>query len=134
MAGDDVAGFGAEDVVEAGLGAAFVAELLVEFEGVADAPAAEGVDDDVDFVFGGHAGGGAVPLEDAFFEAVDALDEGGFEVEAGLDDGVAHGLAELGDDDLLALGDGEEGGVEDEEGEDREEGGEGGEEGFHGEQ
>ncbi len=131
VAGDDVAGLTAEDVIQAGLGAAFVAQLLIEGEGVFNAPAAKGVHNDVNFVLGGHSGGRAIPLEDALFEAIDRLNERGLEMKTGLDNRFPDGFAELGDDDLLPFTDGVEGGVEDDDEKDRNEGGEGREEGFH---
>lgn len=103
---DDAAGGGAEDVIDAGLGGALVAEAAEVLEGVCDTPAAEGVYGDVEFVFGGHVDALAIPWEDVFGDAVDDLDEGGFEVEAGVCDGFSARVSELGDDDLLGGFDG----------------------------
>ncbi len=101
--GDGVAGLAAEDVVQAGLGAAFVAQPQEVLQGIGDAPAREEVDRDVELVLGRHVRRTAVPLENALVDRIDLLDEGHLDLEAGGGHGIADRLAELGDDHLLDL-------------------------------
>ena len=51
----------------------------------------------------------AVELQPALVEAVHVLDERDLQVQAGILDEAAHGLAELGEDRLLRLRDGVDG-------------------------
>ena len=103
--GDGVAGFAAKDIGDSGLGAAFIAEADEILFGVGDLPAGESIDIDVELILGGHIGGRAIPFEDAFFDAIDFLDEGDFPVEAGVGDGVTDLFTELSDNDLIGFED-----------------------------
>ena len=106
--GDGVARFGAENVVETGLGAALVAEFLKEQERIDDGPAGVGVDDDVGLVLRRHLGGASVPFEDAAVEGVDLVEEGDLELESGSGHRIPDQFAELGHDDLFGFLDGED--------------------------
>ena len=75
-------GLAPEDVVEAGEGAAFVVQAIVIEERVADPPAGETIDDEVELVLGRRLGGRAVPGEDPVVEAMDRIDERHFEFQA----------------------------------------------------
>ncbi len=109
VGGNDVAGFTADDVSEAGERAAFVTQLFIIGDGVRDAPAGESVHGDVELVASRHFGVRTIPFEDAFFDTVDLLDEGFLEMQAGLVfrgvriDGGTHGFSELGDEHLFGL-------------------------------
>jgi hypothetical protein len=81
---------------------------------IGDLPAGEGIDIDVEFVLGGHIGGRAIPFEDAFFDAIDFLDEGDFPMEAGFGDWGTDLFSELSDDDLISFEDRVGGGEEEE--------------------
>ena len=116
MLGDGVAGLAAENVVQAGLGTAFIPQPQKVLEGIDDPPACKEVDRDVQLVLGRHIGRAAVPLEDTLVDAVDVLDEGHLELEAGRRHGGADRSAELGDDRLLDLADGVERAHQDEHG------------------
>ena len=107
--GDGVAGLPVENIVEAALSAALVTKALEEQQGVGNAPSSIGVNVDEPLVLGGYLIGLTVPLEEAFFEEVRLLDEGGLDLEAGRHDGLTDRFAELCDDDLLCLIDDEEG-------------------------
>ena len=105
MAGDDVAGLAVDDVVEARLGAALVAQSLEEEQGIGDAPARVGLDADVLLIARRHLVGVAVPFQPALFENVGLLGKRRLEVQAGLGNRLAHGFTELGDDDLFGFRD-----------------------------
>ena len=70
VVGDDVARLAVDDVVEARLRAALVADALEEQQRVVDAPAGVGVDPDVLLVLGRDLVRVAVPLEPALVEGV----------------------------------------------------------------
>ena len=106
VARDGVAGLSVEDVVEAGLRAALVAQALEEEQRVGDPPAGVGVDPDEPLVPGRHLVGVAVPFQEPLLEDVGPLDERNLEVQAGRDHRIADRLAELRQDDLLGLADG----------------------------
>ena len=74
------AGFAAQDVVEARERAAFVVQAVEIEERVADPPARETIDDQVELVLGGALRRRAVPGEDAVVEAMDVVDEGQLEL------------------------------------------------------
>jgi hypothetical protein len=101
--GDRVAGLAAEDVVEAGLRTALVAQPQEVLQRIGDPPAREEVDRDVELVLGRHVRRAAVPLQHPLVDRIDVLDEGQLELQAGGRDRLADGLAELGDDHLLDL-------------------------------
>ncbi len=103
MLGDGRPGLAVEDVVEAGLGAAFVAQPLEEEQRIDDPPPGVGVDIEESFVFGRHLVGRAVPLEEPFVEEIGFLQERDLDFEARGHDRVAHRSAELGNDDLFGL-------------------------------
>ena len=103
MLGDGVAGFAAENVVEARLGTALVAQPQKVLQGIGDPPAGEEVDRDVELVLGRHVGRIAVPFENPLVDRIDLLDERDLELEAGRGHRRADRLAELGDDHLLDL-------------------------------
>jgi hypothetical protein len=99
--GDRVARLATEDVVEAGLRRAFIAEPQEVLEGIGDPPARKEIDRDVELVLGGHVRRIAVPLENPLVDRIDLLDEGNLELQAGGRHGLADRLSELGDDHLL---------------------------------
>ena len=106
MLGDGVARLGPEDVIEAGLGGALVAQFFKESQRIDDFPAGVGVDDDIRFILRRHLGGTAVPFEDAAVKGVDLLEEGDFELKSGFNDRFADEFTELGHDDLIGFLDG----------------------------
>ena len=105
VAGNHVARFTVDDVVQPRLGAALVAQALEEQQGVGDAPARVGLHADVLLVTGGHLVGVSVPFQPALVEHIGFLRERHLHMQARLGNRLAHGLAELGDDDLFGFGD-----------------------------
>src|SRR5882757_7818304 len=101
MFGDRVAGLAAENVVQAGLGTAFIVQAQEGLEGIDNPPAREQVDRDVKLVLGWHIGRIAVPLKNPLVEQVDVLNEGNLELQAGARHGITDRFAELRDNRLL---------------------------------
>jgi len=86
MLGDRISGLAAQDVVQAGLSAAFIAQTEKVLEGIRDPPAGEEVDRDVELVRGRHVRWVAIPLENALVDRIDAVLDG----PCGLDEVKAH--------------------------------------------
>jgi ribosomal protein L35 len=103
--GDRIAGLAAQDVVEARLGTAFVAQSQEILQWIGNPPAGEEIDRDVELVLGRHVRGTAVPLEHPFVDRIDLLDKGHLDLQTGGGHGFTDRLAELGDDHLLDFAD-----------------------------
>ena len=101
MLGDRVTGLAAENIVQAGLGTAFIAQAQEVLQRIGNPPAGEEVDRDVKLVLGGHIRRIAVPLENPLVDRIDLLDEGHLDLQTGSGHRIADRLAELGDDHLL---------------------------------
>ena len=101
MLGDRVAGLAAQNVVEARLRTAFIAQPKEILEWIRNPPPREQIDGYVELVLGGHIRRGAVPLENPLVDRVDVLDEGHLELQPGRSHRFTDGFAELGDDHLL---------------------------------
>src|SRR5439155_2213127 len=110
--GDRVSRLAVHVVVEPALASALVAHVLEEAQGIGDAPAGVGVHPDVLLVFGGDLVGIAVVLQPALVEPMHGLDERHLGVQARLLEDAAERPSELREDDLLGLGDGIDGGEE----------------------
>ena len=115
VVGDDVPGLAVDDVVQPRLAAPFIPDPLEKDQRIADPPPAIGVHPDVFLVLRRDLVRVAVPFEPALLEIIGFLDEGGLHVQTGLGHGPADRLAELGDDDLVHLGDDVDGVDKDEE-------------------
>ena len=76
MLGDGISGLAPQDVVQAGLSTAFIAQSQEVLEGLGDPPAGEEIDRDVELVLGRHVRRVAVPLENPLVDRIDVLDEG----------------------------------------------------------
>ena len=114
------AGLAAQDVLESGLGAAFVPQAQEVLHGIGDAPAGKGIDLDVGLVLGGHFHHRAIPAHVPLVNAIDLLHERHLEVQPGLRDRIAHRTTELGQDGLLGLADRVESLTQEQHGEQRE--------------
>ena len=109
MLGDGVARFAAQDVFEARLSAALIVQAHEINLGIIDAPAREGIDVDVSLVPGRNSHGQSIPFQEALIDAVNLLDEGQLEMQAGFGDWIALRFPKLSYNHLFNLVDGIEG-------------------------
>ncbi len=103
MLGNGIAGFAAQNVLEARLRAAFIFQAHEIGLGIIDAPAGKGIDVNIGFVPGRNRDRLAVPFQEPLIDSIHLLDEGQLEMEPRVRGRLAHRLAELGHDDLLGL-------------------------------
>src|SRR5207302_7738027 len=108
MFGHRVARLASKNVFQTRLGTSFVAEPNEKRLGVADSPAGKGIDVNISFVPRGNGNRQAVPFQKSFIDPVDLLDNGKLEVQSRVRDWFADWFAELRDDDLFGLVNGEE--------------------------
>jgi hypothetical protein len=90
--GDGVARLAAEDVVEARLRAALVAQPQEVLQRIGDPPAREQVDGDVELVLGRHVGRVAVPLQHPLVDGLTVWTKGSLSLRPGVVTGAPTGL------------------------------------------
>ena len=100
--------FAAKNVFQTRLGASFVAEPNEKRLGVADSPAGKGIDVNISLVPRRNRHWQAVPFQKSFIDPVDLLNDRELEVQPRLRDWFTNRFAELRDDDLFRLKNGEE--------------------------
>ena len=101
--GNGIAGFAAQDVLEARLRAAFIFQTHEIGLGIVDPPARKGIDVNVGLVPGRDRDRLAVPFQEPLIDSIHLLDEGQLEMQSRVRDRLAHRFAELGHDHLLGL-------------------------------
>src|SRR5206468_6148344 len=72
---DSVTRLAAKNVVQSGLGAAFITQPNEVLEGIRNPPAGEEVDRNIEFVLGRHVRRTTVPFENSIVDWIDVLDE-----------------------------------------------------------
>ena len=108
MFGNSVARLAAQNVFQTRLRASFIMQSHEVGLGVINPPTGEGIDVNVSLVPRRNGHGCAIPFQKAFIDPVNVLNDGKLKVQPWVRGWIADWFAELRDDDLFGLVNGEE--------------------------